>query len=175
MTLPYLWEWSRRKGIDLIATGDWTHPLWINEIKQNLEEEGNGLLKLKNKPSKNNDYDPSFFLSGEVSCIYSQGGKGRRVHLLIFSPSLATCEKINKELIKRGCNLSSDGRPIIGISSIEFADIALSIDEKCLIVPAHAWTPWFGLYGSESGFDSLDECFGKFAPVCQFQRKEKAF
>lgn len=166
MELPYIAQWCRRKGIGLIATGDWTHPLWMNEIKQNLEEEGTGLLKLKGKrlKAKDKEYDPRFLLSGEVSCIYSQGGKGRRIHNLIFSPSIEVSEKINKELTKRGCNLLSDGRPIIGISSIEFADICLSVSEDCLIIPAHAWTPWFGMYGSESGFDSIEECFGKFSP-----------
>lgn len=174
MELPHIWEWCRRKGIDLIATGDWTHPLWMNEIKQNLEETGGGLYKLKTHPpacgskvkptgqSSKVSEGPYFLLSGEVSCIYSQGGKGRRVHLLIFAPSIAAAEKINKELTRRGCNLLSDGRPIIGISSIEFTDICLSIDSSCLVIPAHAWTPWFGMYGSESGFDSISECFGKF-------------
>ena len=169
MVIPKIWEWARRKGIDLMATGDWTHPLWMREIKMNLEEMGNGLLKLKNPVDAFGDKEdgrgknPYFLLATEVSSIYSQGGKGRRVHTLIWSPSIDTAEKINKELTRRGANLLSDGRPIIGLSSIQVAELVFSIDSKCLIIPAHCWTPWFSLFGSESGFDSIEEAFGPYA------------
>lgn len=166
MTIPFIWQWAKRKGISLMATGDWTHPLWMREIKVNLEETGKGLLKLKNNETMekwdNVNESPLFLLATEVSSIYSQGGKGRRIHTLIWSPTLDTADKITKELIRRGANLHSDGRPIIGLSSIQVAELVLSIDPKCLIIPAHAWTPWFSMYGSQSGFDSIDECFGQF-------------
>ena len=172
MVLPEIDMWARRKGIGLVATGDWTHPLWMKEIKTHLEEIGNGLLKLKSQSSNVKtvvDFkeigveSPHFMLATEVSCIYTQGGKVRRVHTLIWAPTIATAEKINQELIKRGCNLMSDGRPILGLTSIELADLIFTIDERCMIIPAHAWTPWFALYGSMSGFDSLDEAFGPFS------------
>ncbi|MBI3379938.1 DNA helicase UvrD [Candidatus Gottesmanbacteria bacterium] len=166
MTIPFIWQWAKRKGIGLMATGDWTHPLWNREIKANLEETGNGLLKLKNnetmKQWNNGEMGPLFLLATEISSIYSQGGKGRRIHTLIWAPTLDTADKINKELIRRGANLYSDGRPIIGLSSIQVAELVFSIDPKCLIIPAHAWTPWFSMYGSQSGFDSIDECYGQF-------------
>lgn len=157
MTIPNIAIWVKRKGIGLVATGDWTHPLWFREIQANLEEFGNGLLRLKNRES------PLFLLATEVSSIYSQSGKVRRVHTLIWVPRVASAEKINKELTKRGCNLMSDGRPIIGLSCIHVAELVLSIEPKALIIPAHAWTPWFSVYGSLGGFDSLDEAFGPFA------------
>ncbi len=151
--------WAKKKGLDILSTTDWTHPLWLREIQRELVEDAKGLFKLKNqKKSKTR-----FLLSVEVSSIYTQGGRGRRIHNLIFSPSFVTCEKINKELIKRGCNLGSDGRPIIGLSSIALVEMVLSIDSKALIIPCHAWTPWFSLYGSNSGFDSIEECFGEYA------------
>ena len=165
MVIPQIWEWAKIKGIGLVATGDWTHPLWLREIKNDLEETGSGLLRIKNHESRimNQEDWPLFLLETEVSCIYSQGGKLRRIHTLIWSPSIATCSKINKKLTSMGANLMSDGRPIMGLTSKQIADTVLSIDPKCLIIPAHIWTPWFSLYGSESGFDSIEECFGDFA------------
>ncbi|MBI3384643.1 hypothetical protein HY030_00435, partial [Candidatus Gottesmanbacteria bacterium] len=152
------------KGIDLIATGDWTHPLWLRELKANLEEDGGGLLNLKSQiPNPKSQKEPKFLLSGEVSCIYSQGGKVRRIHTLIFAPEFDIVDKINAELTKRGCNLMSDGRPIIGLTSIQLAEVVFSISEDCLLIPAHAWTPWFSLFGSMSGFDSIAEAFGPYA------------
>lgn len=159
MELPQINAWARRKGIGLMATGDWTHPLWMGEIKANLEEIGNGLLKLKGAKAD----DPIFLLATEVSCIYSQGGKGRRVHTLVWVPSLESADKISKEMTHQGCNLMSDGRPIIGLTSIQVAELVLTIEPKALIIPAHAWTPWFAIFGSMSGFNSIDEAFGPYA------------
>lgn len=159
MILPEIAAWTRRKGMGLVATGDWTHPLWFREIVANLEELGNGLLKLKNAAPG----DPLFLLATEVSCIYSQGGKGRRIHTLIWVPSLASAEKINKEMTRQGCNLMSDGRPIIGLTSIQVAELVLTIEPNALIIPAHAWTPWFSVFGSMSGFESLEEAYGPYA------------
>ncbi len=177
MELPQICAWTRRKGMGLVATGDWTHPLWFREIQANLEELGNGLLRLKptieNRGSKIENANqssivhpqssPLFLLATEVSCIYSQGGKGRRVHTLIWVPTIASAEKINKEMTKQGCNLMSDGRPIIGLTSIQVAELVLTIEPKAMIIPAHAWTPWFSVFGSMSGFDSLEEAYGPFA------------
>lgn len=159
MNLYNMALWGTKKGLDLLSTGDWTHPLWLREIKQELVEDTKGIFKFKNS----NDFKTRFILSVEISSIYSQGGKVRRIHNLVFSPSLAVSEKINAELIKRGCNLSSDGRPIIGLSSIQLMELIYSIDDNVLLIPCHAWTPWFALYGSNSGFDSINECFGEYA------------
>lgn len=159
MNLPNMALWASKKGLDILSTSDWTHPLWFREIKQELIESEEGLFKLKSvKNSKTR-----FLLSVEVSSIYSQNGKVHRIHNLIFSPSLETAQKISNELIKRGCNLSSDGRPIIGLSSISLAELVFSIDKNAMIIPCHIWTPWFSLYGSNSGFDSIEECFGEYS------------
>lgn len=170
MTIPNIAMWARRKGIGLVATGDWTHPMWFREIEHDLEELGNGLLKLRKgaepaKPEHRGEdrRDPLFLLATEVSCIYSQNGKGRRVHTLIWVPSIVAARKISKEMTRRGCNLLSDGRPIIGLTSINVAELVFSIEPKALVIPAHAWTPWFSVFGSMSGFASLDEAFGPFA------------
>lgn len=160
MTIPVISSWVKKKGIDLVATGDWTHPIWFRELKANLIEAGEGLYKLKDKSQDS----PKFLLSTEISSIYSQGGEVRRIHTLIFAPNFEVVEKINQELVNRGANLLSDGRPIVGLSARALARIALNIDKRCLIIPAHAWTPWFSLYGSKSGFDSIEECFEDLAP-----------
>lgn len=158
MTLEEISRWSHLKGIQLVATGDWTHPLWFRSIKENLKETAEGIYNLKSKPN-----ETKFLLSTEISSIYTQGGKVRRVHNLIFSPSIETCEKIIKELNRRGCNLMADGRPIVGVSSVDLLKMVLEIDERVLFIPAHAWTPWFAIFGSKSGFDSISECFGDYA------------
>lgn len=158
MTLDEIGRFADIKGIQLVATGDWTHPLWFRSIKDNLVETSKGIFSLKQGSART-----KFLLSTEISSIYSQGGKVRRVHNLLFSPSIDTCEKIIKELMRQGCNLMADGRPIVGISSVDLLKIALNIDENILFIPAHAWTPWFAVFGSKSGFDSLSECFGDYA------------
>lgn len=163
MVISEIARWARRKGIGLIATGDWTHPLWMREISANLEEAGTGLLRLKQSKIEDRGLDPLFLLATEISSIYSQGGRLRRIHNLVWAPSIRVAEKITAELLKRGANLIADGRPIVGLSSIQLIELVLTIDPNCLFIPAHAWTPWFSLYGSESGFDSIDECFGSFA------------
>lgn len=155
MVVPTIAEWSRKKGVDIVATGDWTHPIWYRELRANLVEAREGLYKVKGQKEKY----PLFLLSTEVSSIYSHGGKTRRIHTLIFAPNFSALERINQELAKRGVKLMSDGRPTTGLSARDIADISLSVDERCLIIPAHAWTPWFSLYGSQSGFDSILDCF----------------
>lgn len=160
MTLPVIAEYARKKGFHILSTGDWTHPLWLKELQSQLVETNEGLYQLKSQASNHNDQDNIYFLlSVEISSIYSQGGKVRRVHNLVLAPNFSTAEKINRELLKRGCNLSSDGRPIIGISSRDLFELILTIDERSMLIPAHIWTPWFSMFGSFSGFDSLEECF----------------
>ncbi|MCL4353663.1 endonuclease Q family protein [Patescibacteria group bacterium] len=164
MILPVMADFARKKGIDIISTGDFTHPLWIREIQSQLKESGEGLYRFKDQGSKIKDEnDVLFLLSTEIASIYTQGEKLRRIHNLIFSPSIEICEKINKELTRRGCNLHSDGRPIIGLSSKNLLEIVSSIDPRAILIPCHIWTPHFGIYGSASGFGSLDEAFGDSA------------
>lgn len=158
MVIAEIARWAKKKGIDLVGTSDWTHPLWLRELKENLVETGEGVFAAKVDPK-----GPKFLLVTEISSIYSQGGKGRRIHNLIFAPGFATVEKINQELRRRGCNLMSDGRPIIGLSARDLAELVFSVSSDCLIVPCHVWTPYFALYGSKSGFDSIKECFGDMA------------
>src|SRR3989344_452696 len=151
MVIPKMYEWNLKKGIGLLATGDWTHPLWVRELKSYLEEQGNGLLKLKPEirqklvdlsfAEKVAHNDPLFLLSGEVSCIYSHNGKLRRNHILMFAPTFEIVDKINAALTKRGCNLSSDGRPILGLSSQDVCELAWSISEEVLLIPAHCLLP----------------------------------
>jgi len=152
MMMPEIIKWANYKGLNLIGSTDFTHPLWLGHLKENLEPLGNGLFKHKNIKG------PKIMLTTEVSSIYTQGGKGRRIHNLIFAPSFETVEKINKKLGSIG-NLYSDGRPILGISAKDLVKVVLDIDSTCLIVPAHAWTPWFSVFGSKSGFNSIAECY----------------
>ena len=170
MDLSEIVSWARRKGIDLVATGDWMHTLWFREIQSQLEEVSEGIYQLKVESQKSkvavgpgDQGEVKFLLSAEISSIYTQGGKSHRVHTLVFAPDFAIAERINAELLKRGCNLASDGRPIVGLSARDIAEIAFSVSQRCLVIPAHAWTPWFSLYGSKSGFDSIDDCFGDLA------------
>ncbi|MBI4846041.1 MAG: DNA helicase UvrD [Candidatus Omnitrophica bacterium] len=149
MDVENLAFWAKRKGISVLGTGDFTHPLWIKELKSKLEEEGNGLLNYSGM---------HFILTAEVSGIYSKNGRVYRIHNLIFAPSFKSVDKINKALAGIG-NISSDGRPILGLDAAKLARIVFDIDENCVIVPAHIWTPWFSLFGSKSGFDALEDCF----------------
>jgi len=157
MNLESLDKWAKIKGIKVLATGDFTHPAWFQEIKTKLEEAEPGLYKLKGSET-----GTRFLLSVEISSIYSQGGKTRRVHNLILAPSMEVAEKINIALSWQG-NIKSDGRPILGISSIDLAKLVFGISEEAVIIPAHAWTPWFSIFGSMSGFDTIEECFGEYA------------
>lgn len=169
MAFPFIASWAKRKGIGLVATGDWTHPMWFREIERDLEEMGNGLLQLRSEVAPLGPDSPSaaptplFLLATEISCIYSQGGRVRRVHTLIWVPTIESARKISQEMTKRGCNLMSDGRPIVGLTSIHLAELVFTIEPKALIIPAHIWTPWFSVYGSLGGFDSIEDAFGPFA------------
>ena len=153
LNFPNLSKWAKYKGIDLLSTTDFTHPSWFKEIKSNLKEEGNGLFSYE---------ETKYILGTEVACIYSQEGKLHRIHILLFVPKLEDVSKINEKLANYG-TLPSDGRPMLGISAKNLASIVLEINKEVIIIPAHVWTPWFSLYGSNSGFDSLEECFGETA------------
>ena len=161
MTLPVMAQYALQKGFDILTASDWTHPLWFKEIGLQLEEAEEGLYRLKEHESLQKI---RFLLSTEISSIYKQGDKLRRIHNLIFVPSLEIAEKVNKELMRRGCNLNADGRPIVGLTSKNLLEMILSIDQRCFLIPCHIWTPHFGIYGSASGFDSLEEAFGELAP-----------
>ena len=166
MTLENMAKWAALKGISVLATGDFTHPFWFDKLKNELTETSTGLYKLKsqvNAAVSDSAKEVYFLLSCEISSIYTQSGKGRRIHNLFFFPKLSSVEKFNLQLIKKGANLRSDGRPIVGLSARDLAEIALNIDQKALVIPAHAWTPWFSVFGAFSGFDSLSDCFGDMA------------
>jgi len=160
MILPTMSRVGAEKGIDLLSASDWTHPLWLKEIKGQLVEKGEGIYQLAQSVTKR---PVSFMLATEISSIYTQGGKLRRIHNLVLVPSFETAEKIIKELMRRGCNLLADGRPIIGLSSHDLLELILTIDERAILIPCHVWTPHFGLYGSASGFDSIEESFTDLA------------
>lgn len=172
MTLEELDRWADDKGILVMGTGDFTHTEWFKEIKEKLEPAEHGLFKLKSqyklKTIKGTFANTRFLLSVEISGIYSRpapsgnGKKVYRIHNLIFSPDIKTAENINARLGWIG-NLKSDGRPILGLDSRELAKIVFEINPEAAIVPAHAWTPWFSVFGSMSGFDSIEECFGDYA------------
>jgi uncharacterized protein (TIGR00375 family) len=149
MDIPTISHYAKRKGIKLVGTGDFTHPLWLNELKKTLKEVKYGMF----------EYDGvNFILTGEVSNIFSYNGKIRKVHNIIFSPDFKTCEQIQKCLSKYG-DIASDGRPTLSFSCRDLVKSVMDISSDCFIIPAHAWTPWFSVFGSQSGFDSLEECF----------------
>jgi len=159
MVLPEMAKWAVKKGITLLTTGDWTHPLWLRSIKGELEEAGEGVYKLRINDKGLRINEVRFILTTEIASIFKQGEKLRRIHNLVFAPDIETAEKINKQLLARACNLSSDGRPIIGLSSKNLLEMLLAIDKRIILIPCHAWTPHFGIYGSASGFDSIKESF----------------
>jgi uncharacterized protein (TIGR00375 family) len=154
MDVKHFAEWAKLKGITLMGTGDFTHHLWLEELKNNLEDCANGLFKYQGV---------NFILTTEISSIYSKKGKTYRVHNMVFSPSFKTVDKINDKLSRLG-NLASDGRPILGLDAAELARIIFDIDENCMVIPGHIWTPWFSVFGSMSGFDRIQDCFEEQTP-----------
>jgi len=157
MDLENLDKWTKIKGIKVLGTGDFTHPEWLANLKEKLTPAEAGLFKLKNSES-----ETRFILTTEISCIYSKKGRIRKIHTIIFAPSFAVVEKINAHLGWIG-NLAADGRPILGLDAKELVKIVLNASENCLVIPAHLMTPWFSLFGSKSGFDSLQECFEEYS------------
>ncbi len=167
----FLDYWARIKGLTVIGSGDFTHPKWLKELKDKTEPAEPGLFKLKSifsKPSNHHitrasNREVRFVLTSEISTIYKKGDKVRKIHHLIFAPDFETVESIQTKLIKIGANITSDGRPIIGIDSRDLMDLTLNVSEKTFFVPAHIWTPWFSVLGSKSGFDSISECYEDLA------------
>lgn len=164
LEVPGMARVCAQKGIDIVATGDFTHPAWLAHLQEQLEEENEGVYRLKTSGSKQTGSGTRFIVGTEISCIYRHRDKTRRLHLLIFAPNLEVAQKFNRALEKRGANLTADGRPIMGLSAKEILKICLETDERMLLVPAHAWTPWFAVFGSKSGYDSLAECFEELTP-----------
>ena len=167
-SIESLWKWAQIKGISVIGTGDFTHPLWYKELNQKLDANNNNLLQLKEKDKDISIPDScvneaSFMLTTEVSCIYSKNGRVRKIHSLIFVPDFAVASKLSHALGKIG-NLSSDGRPILGLDAKTLLKIVLDISHETMFIPAHAWTPHFSVFGASSGFDSLEECFDELTP-----------
>jgi len=152
MDVAHIAAWAKTKGIGLMGTGDFTHHLWLEELKSKLEPTDTGLFV---------HAGISFMLSAEVSSIYSKKGRTYRIHNLILAPSFKSVDAINEALGAVG-NLASDGRPILGLDAEDLAKIVFDIDENCMLVPGHIWTPWFSLFGSNSGFDRIEDCFGKW-------------
>ena len=167
-TLENLDFWARKKGISLIGTGDFTHPVWREELKERLVSEGNGLYRLrdayvKEESQKFPGEGTRFVVSGEISSIYKKNGKTRKVHNVILLPSLEAADAMAQRLEKIG-NIHSDGRPILGLDSHDLLEMMLDVCPEGILIPAHIWTPHFSVLGAKSGFDSVEECFEELAP-----------
>jgi len=174
MVLDALAPWAKVKGVSLLATGDFTHPEWLFLMKEKLEPMGNGFLRLK--PSTTSfDAGPfkglpamarpmAFVLSSELSFIYSKGGKVRKIHVMVLAPDFESVERIDRRLQAVG-NLSSDGRPILGLDVRLFCKMIAETAPRAVVIPSHIWTPWFSLFGANSGFDTIEECFEEMTPA----------
>ncbi|MFC1852528.1 UvrD-helicase domain-containing protein [candidate division CSSED10-310 bacterium] len=164
-------HWARLKGITVIGTGDFTHPEWLQELQDKLEPAEEGLYRLKKNSgsgsagdNKNNCVlETRFVLTAEISNIYKKKGMVRKVHNLLFAPDFSIAARIQEELGKIG-NITSDGRPILGLDSRDLLEIALNCSERIFLVPAHIWTPWFSVLGAKSGFETVAECYDDLAP-----------
>ncbi|MEA3489528.1 MAG: UvrD-helicase domain-containing protein [Candidatus Omnitrophota bacterium] len=169
LTPEYLDHWAALKGIKIVGTGDFTHPGWLKELKEKLEPAEPGLFSLKDEyrpDTLSRPVPPScagngvrFLLTAEISNIYKKNGKVRKVHNVIFAPDLEAAEKLQRALAGIGGNITSDGRPILGMDSRDLLEMALDSSDRILFVPAHIWTPWFSALGDKSGFDTIEECF----------------
>ena len=166
----YLEYWAKLKGITIVGTGDFTHPGWVKELKEKLIPAEPGLFKLKQEYKSEDletpflsDKEVRFLLTAEISNIYKKNDRVRKVHNVIFAPDFDTIEKIQQKLIAINANITSDGRPILGLDSRDLLEMVLDANENCFFVPAHIWTPWFSVLGSKSGFDSIAECFADLA------------
>ena len=160
--------WARKKGISLIGTGDFTHPVWREELKERLVTEGNGLYRLRDEYVKEESRKfpgegTRFVVSGEISSIYKKNGKTRKVHNVILLPSLEAADTMAQRLEKIG-NIHSDGRPILGLDSHDLLEMMLDVCPDGILIPAHIWTPHFSVLGAKSGFDSVEECFEELTP-----------
>ncbi len=150
LSVKELAKWAKLKGIGLLGTGDFTHPLWLQELEDTLRPTGSGLFSAEE--------GAHFILTAEVNTLFYKRGKAHNIHHVLFTPSFETVKRINQELASFG-SLSIDGRPILQMEAWRLVEVVLGIDPRCLVVPAHAWTPWFSIFGSTSGFDTVEECF----------------
>lgn len=150
-------KWAKIKGVKVITCGDFTHPVWFKNLEEKLEPVEPGLFQLRGSKT-----GVRFILTTEISCIYTKKGKVRKIHIVVFAPSLEIAGEINKRLGAIG-NIKSDGRPILGLDVKELLKIILGVSPDCLFVPAHCLTPWFSIFGSKSGFDSIEECFEEYS------------
>ena len=155
MTLENLSAWAKVKGIQLLASADFTHPTWRDELRRKLTPNVPGLYSYN---------DVHFVLGTEVSCVFHHGGKGRRLHMLLFAPDFDTVDRLSLALTRLKNNLESDGRPTLGISARDLTALVLDTNPDCIVIPAHVWTPWYGLFGSKTGFDHIEECFQDMSP-----------
>ena len=162
LELPIIGQACEERGIDIVVTGDMTHPAWFKSMKEQLQEDTEGIYTLKDHSSKT-----KFVIGTELASIKKHKGKTRRIHVCAFAPNLEVAEKFNKKLDSMGFNLKSDGRPILGLPCKDILEIMLEIDERMIMIPAHVWTPWFGVFGSKGGYDSLEECFEDLTPYIQ--------
>lgn len=158
-----IWKWAQMKGITVVGTGDFTHPKWFNELAEKLEPTGNGLFRLKSADCPEGvpescRADVLFLLTAEISCIYKKNDRTRKVHCLVFLHDLASAARFNLTLSRIG-NITSDGRPILGLDAKELLKITFDASPEAVFIPAHIWTPHFSVFGAVSGFDSLEECF----------------
>ncbi|MFH1965818.1 MAG: UvrD-helicase domain-containing protein, partial [Acidobacteriota bacterium] len=164
--------WARIKGINIVGTGDFTHPSWIDELEEKLEPAEEGLYRLRDEYSIRKEWglpegfgDPvRFLLSAEISSIYKKRGKVRKVHNVVLAPDFETVRKIQAGLARRKFNITSDGRPILGMDSRDLLELILGISDRTFFIPAHIWTPWFSALGAKSGFDSIEECYEDMSP-----------
>lgn len=168
LNLEKLWQWGQLKGISVVGTGDCTHPGWLDELERTLRPAEPGLLRLREEPPPGFVPDSCraklrFLLSGEISCIYRKGGRTRKVHCLVLLPDLAAAHRLNRSLSRVG-NLGSDGRPILRLDARDLLAMLLQASPEAMLIPAHAWTPHFSVFGAVSGFDSLAECFDDLTP-----------
>jgi uncharacterized protein (TIGR00375 family) len=171
MDLPHMYQWGKLKGINVLGTGDFTHPEWFDHLQKQLEPAEPGLYRLKPEisqeldaemPASYRDNQQRFILTVEISGIYSRGDQVRKLHNLVIVPDFTTAAKINNQLDEIG-NLQADGRPILGLDSVELLKIVLEAHPQAMLIPAHIWTPWFAMFGSKSGFDSIQAAFGDLA------------
>ncbi|MDZ7398752.1 MAG: UvrD-helicase domain-containing protein [candidate division KSB1 bacterium] len=171
LNIEPLYEWAQRKGIQVVATGDITHPGWLEEIKRKLEPAEPGLFRVKGELARPIDSripkacrgEVRFILSGEISNIYKKGDQVRKVHNVVYFPSIEVAERFQVRLERIG-NIRSDGRPILGLDARDLLELVLESDPQSFLIPAHIWTPWFSVLGSKSGFDSIEECFEDLTP-----------
>lgn len=167
-TPEHLELWARKKGIDLVGTGDFTHPAWRQELEEKLEPDGTGLYVLREEYRIRNEgvtdrRKPRFAVTGEISSIYKKGGRVRKVHSVLILPDLETADRLARRLELIG-NIHSDGRPILGLDCRDLLEILLETSPEGIYVPAHIWTPHFSLFGAFSGFDRIEDCFEDLTP-----------